>query len=37
MVEIKSPKKFIKVYKKSDIIFKENSFGDDHVPCGSLR
>ena len=34
MVEIKPPSKFIKVYKKSEIIFKENSFGDDmYVIC----
>lgn len=34
MVEIKPPSKFIKVYKKSEIIFKENSVGDDmYIIC----
>lgn len=34
MVEINPPKKFIKVYKKSEIIFKENSSGDDmYIVC----
>ena len=34
MVEIKPPSKFIKFYKKSEIIFKENSVGDDmYIIC----
>ena len=34
MVAIKPPGKFIKVYNKSEIIFKENSFGDDmYIIC----
>lgn len=34
MVEIKPPSKFIKFYKKSEIIFEENSVGDDmYIIC----